>query len=31
MYTTQENEMEYNNFMRKVPVEDREEQLIFEV
>jgi hypothetical protein len=31
MYTSQENELEYNNFMRKIPVEDRDEQLIFEV
>jgi len=31
VYTTQDNEMEYNNFVRKIPVEDREEQLIFEV
>ena len=31
VYTTQDNEMEYNNFIRKIPVEDRDEQLIFEV
>ena len=31
MYTSQENELEYNNFIRKVPIEDRDEQLIFEV
>src|SRR3954471_1905538 len=24
MYTSQENELEYNNFVRKIPVEDRD-------
>lgn len=31
VYTSQENELEYNNFMRRIPTEDREEQLIFQV
>lgn len=31
MYTSQENDLEYNNFIRKIQIEDREEQLIFEV
>lgn len=31
VYTSQENALEYNNFMRRIPVENREDQLIFEV
>lgn len=31
MYTSHENEEGYDNFMRRIPVEDREEQLIFEL
>lgn len=31
MYSTHDNEEGYDNFIRKIPVEEREEQLIFEV
>ncbi len=31
VYTNHENEEGYDNFVRQIPVEDREEQLIFEV
>lgn len=31
VYTNHENEEGYDNFIRKIPVEEREEQLIFEV
>ncbi len=31
VYSTQEDEEVYNNFVRQIPVEERDEQLIFEV
>lgn len=31
MYSSQDNEEGYNNLIRKIPIENREEQLIFEV
>ncbi|WEK34453.1 MAG: hypothetical protein P0Y53_18355 [Candidatus Pseudobacter hemicellulosilyticus] len=31
MYTNHDNEEGYDNFIRKIPIEDRDEQLIFEL